>query len=305
MATQNKTVFEGTFRQAMAEFQRKNPAHALSRLDAEAARLGVDTSAPPRHQCETCCDLGVISFAVPVDDPRFGKFFPCPNLTCPTRNANLQLKYQSLLEKSHIPTKYAHYTFDTWEDAARHRPIDENWFVPFIRDWVTCPGHWLTMPGKWLGGGPDVARNSLVFSGDYGSGKTGLMIAAGHALIAQGEQSLYMRAMDYIDVKYKTYNYESSEEDREAVRLVQTAPVLLLDDFNIQNATDNRQDVMEDLIRYRHGHELPTIITCNYNIEQLTKLWGKRSVEALLEACHWIPIGGQPLRDVRQLGGAK
>lgn len=296
-----------SFQQALEAARQKSGA--MDRLLAEAERLEIDIHAQPRYQCMTCCDRGVVSYEVAPDDARFGKLYPCPEPTCPTRNANLQAQHSKLLEKAAIPSKYAHYTFETWDDAARHRTLDDNTVLDTARAWVTSPGHMLVMAGEYLDGSSrDVTRNGLIFAGDYGTGKTGLMIAMAHALVSQGEQPLYIRAMDYIDLKYKTYRpYREGESERNdaAIEAVQKAPILMIDDFNVQNGTDNKMDVMEDLIRYRHGRELPILITCNYTIPQLTALWGERSMSALLEACHWIPFTGKPLRDTRQLGGAK
>ena len=297
-----------SFQQAL-EAQRTKSG-AIDRLLQEAARLEIDTNAQPQYQCLMCCDRGVVGYEVPADDPRFGKLYPCTNPTCPTATARLRERQAKLLEASKIPARYAGYTFETWEYAARDRSIDDNMILDTARAWVESSGHLLTMSGEHLGGGDDVTRAGLIFIGDYGTGKTGLMIAMAHALLERGEQPLYIRAMDYIDVKYRTYgNYRDDSDDREqdlkAVELVQRAPILMLDDFNVQNGTANKQDVMEELIRYRHNNLLPMVITCNHTIPQLENLWGKRSVTVLLESCHVIPVTGKPLRDTRQLGGVK
>lgn len=305
MVAQPKQDFSGSFKDAMAAARRRNPQDIFARMDAEAARLNIVLESPKAYQCDTCHDMGVIcSDVTDNNDPRFGKLFLCPNPTCPARNANLQAKYQKLIEKSKIPTKYINFSFASWKEAATHRSGQDNWFLDFVENWVTAPGHWLTMPGRWLGGA-DVTRNSLIFSGDYGVGKTGLMIAVANALMAQGEQPLYIRAMDYIDMKYVTYANTVTETDREAIQLIQSAPILCLDDFNVANGTANKQDVIEDLLRYRHGHELPTLLTTNLAPDGLAHLWGKRAVDALMEAAHWIPVGGAPLRDTRQIGGVR
>lgn len=298
-----------SFQEALDDHKRHNSA--MERLLAEASRLGIKPDEQPRVQCETCCDKGVVSYIVPQDDPRFGKLFPCPNPACPTNNAKVREHQARLLERAKIPPKYAGFTFETWEDAARHRSLDDNMAVDWARAWVEAPGHFITMPGAYIGGGSDASRNGLIFAGQYGTGKTGLMIAMAHAVLERGEAALYIRAADYFDVKYRTYQSYGDDgrtlrdNDRAAVDAVLKAPVLFLDDFNISNGTANKQDVIEELVRYRHGHELPTVLTCNEPIGGLERLWGRRAIDALLEACHWIPVSGAPLRDTRQIGGAK
>lgn len=299
-----REIFAGTFQQALAVQRRKDGA--LDRLLQEAERLGVAVETPAPVQCQICCDKGVITYAInDHTDPRFGKFFPCPNPTCPTRNANLEARYRELVKSAHIPDLYDGFTFETWWEAAKHRPKNDNWFFNSAREWVTSPGHALTISGQWLDGGKDATRSGLIFSGDNGVGKTGLMVAMAHALMKLGEQAVYIRAMDYMALKYRTYRSGATEKDDAVVEAIQTAPILLLDDFNVENGTENKQDVMEDLVRFRHGHMLPIVATCNYSKDQLTALWGKRAMSALLEVCHWIQCGGEPLRDTRQIGGAR
>lgn len=306
MATREFTSFQS----ALENHKKHNDA--LSRLLAEAARLDIKIDEQPRVQCQTCCDKGVVSYIVPQDDPRFGKLFPCPNPTCPTNAVRIKDQQVKLLERAKIPPKYAGFTFETWEEAARHRSIDDNMALDWARAWVAAEGHLVTMAGRDLDGSTrDVTRNGIIFAGDYGTGKTGLMIAMAHGVLERGQAALYIRAADYFDVKYRTYQQYGDDErnlrdnDRAAVDAVLKAPVLFLDDFNISNGTANKQDVIEELVRYRHGHELPTVLTCNESIAGLERLWGRRAVDALMEACHWIPVGGQPLRDTRQIGGVR
>jgi DNA replication protein DnaC len=309
MATREFTNFQ----EALAAHLKENSA--LSRLEKEAQRLGIKANEQPRVQCTTCCDKGVVSYEVPADDARFGKLFPCPNPACPTNNARIAARIKDhqakLLDRAQIPPLYANFTFASWEAAAEHRSENDNRALDWGKMWVDAPGHYVEMPGEYLDGGANVSRNGLIFAGDYGVGKTGLMIAMAHAVMERGEQPLYIRAMDYFDVKYRTYSNsyrddtDDRERDRQAVETVIKAPILMLDDFNLSNGTANKQDVMEELIRYRHNHMLPTVITCNETISQLERLWGKRSLSALLEVSHYIPMGGVPLRDTRQVDGAR
>ena len=233
-----------SFQDALAKHLRKYQSG--DRLTQEAQRLGVVEPTPSAPACDVCCDRGKIIYNVPVDDPRFGKLFPCPNPQCPTRQRHLLERQTALVKFAQIPEHYQNYTFQTWMDAASHRTAKDNWFVDFAYKWIEAPGHYVTMPGKWLDGGADVMRNGLIFAGGFGVGKTGLTIAMIRELIARNEQAMYIRTADYFKLKYRTYRKDADDSHDEAVDLVQTAPILMLDDFNVENKTDNMQDVMED-----------------------------------------------------------
>ena len=83
--------------------------------------------------------------------------------------------------------------------------------------------------------------------------------------------------------------------------MVKSFPVLVLDEFNMTKVSDWRQEVMENVIRYRYGNNLPTVLTCNATRDELEVQWGIRTVSVLFEMAHLIPMGGEPLRDYRQV----
>lgn len=259
-------------------------------------------------QCKNCNDLGFVVRDVPYGHEHFGKTFLCSNEDCEKRKAVIQKRRTSLLKTAEIPSAYKDMTFETWETAVREsNALDgKRLGSAAVRLFVECKDHVVSLAEankragrewKW----EDICRNSLILQGVPGVSKTGLAIAAANAMIANGEQVLYIRVQDFISEVYRRYNRNEPPTADDVIQMAQIAAVLVLDEFNMSNVTENRQDVMEAVIRYRYNNALPTIVTCNHNREEIAAQWGMRTADALLAMAHLVPMGGVPLRDTRQL----
>jgi len=82
----------------------------------------------------------------------------------------------------------------------------------------------------------------------------------------------------------------------EIVKSIKTAPVLVLDEFNVPNVSADKSRLVEEIIRYRHGNRLATIITCNVNPQEFESMWGGRTADVTMESAHWIELGGAKIR---------
>lgn len=257
-------------------------------------------------QCNTCNDLGWVSVDLPYGNPQFGKPMLCPNEQCPKRIQIIETRRNALMKSAEIPAQYKNMTLESFErsvneaDAWEGKRLAHAAARLYIEDRNVSLGAAYELAGrKWEW--EDIIRNGLVFQGDYGVGKTGLATAICNALIAAGVHVLYIRTLDFMGEVYRRYNKQEPPTADDIIDMAKVAGVLFLDDFNISNDTDNRKDIMETIIRYRHNNGLPTLVTCNMNRQQLAAAWGQRTIDALLASAHMIPMGGAPLRNVEQL----
>lgn len=76
--------------------------------------------------------------------------------------------------------------------------------------------------------------------------------------------------------------------------------VLALDDLGVERPTDWAIETLSDLVDTRCAAGLPTIVTSNYSLGQLSELWGgmagKRIASRLAGACERIEVTGQDRR---------
>lgn len=260
------------------------------------------------QECATCWGQGLVSFGVAPDDPRFGKLYPCPNCL---RGQNMGTNMQkAALRGAELGEEYKSHTFATWDslpakyhDQKRLARAAAGLFVKAagdpryggygvnLREVYQVAGH----PGANKAG--DLTRNSLVFQGPVGMGKTGLAAAIVNALAPLAVGVLYVRTMRLIELVQERMNADEPPTPEHIKRRYMEAPVLVLDEFNIAKLTDWRMDTIESVIRHRHGNKLPTVVTLNADQDAAESLWGERTLSVLKAMSHWFTLGGLPMRN--------
>lgn len=283
-----------------------NPQLSKIMADLESGKLKIEP--PPAPVCASCGDIGYFKFDVPIDDPRFGKLQPCDR--CQKGRDLAQKKLEGKLHQIGLPTKYADCNMQQWYNLYETAPE----LVEGKRAAVACAhvfceseGHRVSLKRvndiiKREFKGDDTIRNSIVLQGAFGLGKTSLAAAIVNHLRASNEHVLFIRAYNIVTSVQDRYGkknpdgspeYPSTEDVKKSIYQV---PILIIDEFGISGITPDRRNIMEEIIRYRHNNDLPTIITMNEAKEQLIDLWGNRIYESFKEMAHWIPMGGLPLR---------
>ena len=257
--------------------------------------------APP--QCAVCQDTGVISYALPADHPDFGRIFFCEH--CGKGRAQAVQAQERALRSAELPTLYRSLTFATWDSLPQHMREGKDIARVAVGLWVTLAseGHRFSMTdvGMALGydvvGVDDTPRNSIVLSGTYGTGKTGLVAAAINALALTGQRPLYTRVQDMLTSMKALMDNDDGERPEMLLDKVKRAPALVLDELSTNQTTAWRQDQLEELIRYRYGQGLPTLVTTNSSRDAIEREWGTRTSSALLAMAHFVTVGGNPLRN--------
>ncbi len=290
-----------------------NPKVAKMLAQIESGKLKVEP--PPAPVCKYCGDIGYFNFDVPIDDPRFGKLQPCDQ--CQKGRDLAQKKLEGKLHQIGLPLKFADCSMQQWYsmyDATPQLLDGKRAAVAAAHLFCETEGHYISLarlhalidkPYE----GDDVTRNSIMLQGGYGLGKTSLAAAIVNHLRANNEHVLFIRAYNIITSVQDRYGkknpdgtaeYPSTEEVKKSIYEI---PVLVIDEFGISGITSDRRNIMEEIIRYRHNNDLPTIVTMNESKEQMSRddSWGMRIFESFKEMAHWIPMGGLPLRQSSEI----
>lgn len=261
---------------------------------------------PERINCEVCQDLGMVRYSVPVSHPDFGRMFPCPE--CERGQALVQRAYENTLRSSGLAEKYRDMTFDTFFALPDPVRAGKTMAYMLVMQMAINPGQPVALAQVYAMANkkmdvPNKARHSVVVTGDFGTGKTGLGAALMNDLALSGRAvPLYMRVDDMLDEIKAGFDdrNEGAEVPGKVRDMVKRSEVLILDEFTIRRPSDFDIQTMEKIIRYRHGHNLPTLITTNADQRGLEKAWGRRTVDVLLEMAHFVTMGGVKLRDTEQ-----
>ncbi len=258
--------------------------------------------APPKKLCAFCDDFGYIKYNVPVDDPLFGKMLPCPQ--CEKGREITRHQWQRRYEAAELPRQYQDFTFASWDDriheegkAGKYPAYDAaRQFAEHSQHMVDLMLIYERWGVPWEEGRDSRPKNSLVFYGDYGTGKSGLMAAIINELLARGENCLYVSTHGIIEEYMDTYEDGAELRTKEVMAKYKTANVLFVDDFNIHNTSKDKLDKIEQIIRYRYVNLKPTLMTMNVGQDEFARMWADRTGVAAVAMAHWIRLEGATLR---------
>lgn len=266
-------------------------------LDAVKVGMGI---------CATCKGLGLIGYDVPMNDYRFGKMYPCPN--CQYGQDLAQRETEMSLINARLPIEYQRLTFGTWAQLTPKERKGKRKAYAAAKIFVDTPGHNVSMARvydlcKKPYNAADVVRNSLIFQGEPGLGKTGLAAAIVNYKISRKEPVLYIRTQDLIESLKASFNGDNGDDEdssKSVMTMVKEHSCLILDEFNLEIDNAWRKEVIENIIRFRHAQRLPTVLTCNADANELERLWGVRTTSVLFAMAHFIRLEGESLRNLNQ-----
>lgn len=284
-------------------YMSKKAAATIERLKANI-RIVEDDSAPAAPTCPTCEGLGLIRFDVPTSDERFGKLYPCPEAGCAARAEAAARRADALLTRSGVPGTYRELTFDSWYTIPEQQRAGKE--LAAAAAWVWAHKLSVSLRGAAdLFEHPDAAQQKdiykpwLVFQGDLGLGKTGLAAAATNQLAAAGRQPLFYRLQEmFSEIQSRYGDNETGRNADEIISQIQRAEVLILDECNVpgQRASEDKARLMEEVVRYRHARQLPTLLTLNASQTDFEKQWGRRTADVVFSSAHWLELTGPRLR---------
>ena len=200
---------------------------------------------------ESICEgLGVIRYDVPLDDPRFGKIFRCPN----NRIEQDLERHERLRRVSNL---------DAYHDKGFHNfVIDPKILKPSesnsLQIAFSASSQFADNPNGWL-----------LLEGTYGCGKTHLAAAVGNLRLQKGDVVLFITAPDLLDHLRSTFGPSSEVGYDETFDRIRNCPILIIDDLGAENSSDWAQEKLFQLLNHRYSRRLPTVITTNVNLDTL------------------------------------
>jgi len=256
--------------------------------------------------CEACFDNGYVNVVETRDGVEVGRRTdPCPAQCEQGRLYALRI-YEIRFKNSGVPKHFQDCTFDTWRQMPKIQREKKQLAYAACRLFCEREDHRFSLGeayGRLKMQNPmasDPIRNSIILYGPVGVGKTGLTASIANALVST-EAILYLRVQSVIKTLQGTYHrdYKGASYNT-LIHQIETAPLLILDEMTVEIASDDRRESMEEIIRYRCGHNLPFVITTNHDSTTFGSRWKERITDVLLESAHWIPMAGESLRAKEQ-----
>jgi DNA replication protein DnaC len=107
----------------------------------------------------------------------------------------------------------------------------------------------------------------LVFTGDYGSGKTHLAAAIANHRLFQNYPVVFVVVPDLLDHLRATFSPHSSVGFDRRFEEIRTSLLLVLDDLGTQSATPWAQEKLFQIFDYRYNARLATVITMTRDVD--------------------------------------
>ena len=131
--------------------------------------------------------------------------------------------------------------------------------------------------------------------GGFGTGKSHL----GAAALRKFGRGWFIKQSSLLFALRATYKDKAAFDP---IERAQTARLLVLDDVGISSGGRDELPLLHEILDYRHGERLPTIITSNLPIEGLSSVIGERMADRLRESAFRVLkfSGASNRRDARQ-----
>lgn len=139
----------------------------------------------------------------------------------------------------------------------------------------------------------DSEKNSLLFLGSVGTGKTHLAAAIANELTDRGIPVLFGTFIDHLQKIKDEFNHTSLDTYLSRMKSI---PMLVIDDLGKEKKTDWSQQTLFDVINYRYEHMLPTIITTNFDDTELMNYVSNATISRLNEMSTAIHMSGADYR---------
>ncbi len=198
-----------------------------------------------------CHGAGYVRLDVPLDHPDFGKLLPCPRCRLPELQAQHSLTKRALGNLQLLER----FTFETFKPEGIGLPDD---LRRNLRSAYERAMAYAERPEGWL-----------LLKGGYGCGKTHLAAAIANAVAARGEDVLFVTVPDLLDHLRAAFAPGAAERYDERFEQVKKAPLLVLDDLGTEHVTQWALEKLFQLLNYRYLAQLPTVITTNYDLEDM------------------------------------
>jgi DNA replication protein DnaC len=286
-------------------------------IDFEQAAATVGQSPPAREvECTICNGAGfVVNGAYDPNTMHYSETtVRCPDPDCPVVKRNLKARYDTLIAKAPLPAEYANFDFQDWYRLSERQPdmCRGKWLgigVAMVFAHNAEVGHWFRLQEAYAMVDVDqpapneFSKNSLVLAGKPGVGKTSLAACIVNDLRTKEIPALYERVSNILDALKEPFNhgndreYDYGETEQKILNTFKQAPVLVMDEFNLARASDYSRQRLEDIVRHRYAHQLPTVMTTNLtSFDEFNEHWGDRVGHAVEGMAHWIVMSGAELR---------
>jgi DNA replication protein DnaC len=230
--------------------------------------------------CPKCGGLGYLRIDVPAGHPDFGRLEIC-DCREPEVSSRLQKR---LYDISHLE-ELSELTFDRFKAEGRVGTSEQE--QKSLEAAYRRARHFAAERQGWL-----------LLQGGYGVGKTHLAAAIANFAAQSGVPTLFLTVPDLLDELRSGYSDGVGGFERRFEQ-VRGAPLIVLDDFGTQNATEWSREKLFQILNHRYINRLPVVVTTNMAVEEIDPRLRSRLLDPELVDRIYIqaPDYRQPLQE--------
>lgn len=124
---------------------------------------------------------------------------------------------------------------------------------------------------------------SAIFCGKPGTGKTHLSIGIAIAVMSSGKSVLFTTVQRIVRRFKETFRKDSSESERDVLRMLTYPDLLIIDEIGVQFGTDFEKNLMFDILNDRYENRKPTLLLSNLTAQEVKAFLGERIYDRLKE----------------------
>jgi DNA replication protein DnaC len=200
--------------------------------------------------CPKCGGLGYLRSEVPRGHPEFGRL-----TACDCRSGEQRARLQERLFSQSRLDELQGLSFETFKPKGHigTSEIEQK----SIEGAFNRARHYAGKLDGWL-----------LLQGGIGVGKTHLAAAIANQAVAQGVPTLFLTVPDLLDELRAGYS-DGDLGFPERFEQVRSAPLIVLDDFGSQYATEWAREKLFQILNHRYINRLPVVLTTNLALEEI------------------------------------
>ncbi len=213
-------------------------------------RSGVEAERDQNPPCELCGGLGFVTLDVPPGHPQYGRAVPCE-----CKQEEIEARRLASLRSVGQLDALKHQTFESFIPDGIGLTGQER--LSLRRAYERCL-EYAQEPKGWC-----------LIHGGYGCGKTHLAAAIANHQLESGRSVVFATVPDVLDFLRATFAPTSEVGFDERFQQIKSTPVLILDDFGAESGTPWAQEKLFQIINHRYNGQLATVITTNFELEDI------------------------------------
>ncbi|HEY3363821.1 MAG TPA: ATP-binding protein [Symbiobacteriaceae bacterium] len=138
-------------------------------------------------------------------------------------------------------------------------------------------------------------RESLLFAGDVGRGKTFLSSCIANAAVSAGRTVVYLTFSEFLDL-LRLHRFDDDEEYRQGIDRLLSADLIVLDDLGAEKVSEFVGQELFNIINHRMNRLMPMIVSTNLTAGEIEDAYGPRIASRLLNGFDGMELRGDDVR---------